>query len=235
MIKKAMILAAGFGRRLHPLTLNCPKPLLKIGNETLLSNTIKFLEQYGIKKVIINVHYLSDQIINYIKKNQFNLEIILVKEKGKILNTGGGILNVVHNFSNEPFLVINPDTIWNSSYLEELRLMEKEFFINRENKCFLLIVNNKKSFDQSLKGDFNLENKLINRKNKENLKYIYTGVQILRPDIFQQFSLKIFSLNKIWDYLIQNNILFGKESDIEFLHVSTLNIYKSLLEKYFKH
>jgi len=235
MIKKAMILAAGFGRRLHPLTLNCPKPLLKIGNETLLSNTIKFLEQYGIKKIVINVHYLSDQIINYIKKNQFNLEIILVKEKGKILNTGGGILNVVHNFSNEPFLVINPDTIWNSSYLEELRLMEKEFFINRENKCFLLIVNNKKSFDQSLKGDFNLENKLINRKNKENLKYIYTGVQILRPDIFQQFSLKIFSLNKIWDYLIQNNILFGKESDIEFLHVSTLNIYKSLLEKYFKH
>ena len=104
MIKKAMILAAGFGRRLHPLTLNCPKPLLKIGNETLLSNTIKFLEQYGIKKVVINVHYLSDQIINYIKKNQFNLEIILVKEKGKILNTGGGILNVVHNFSNEPFL-----------------------------------------------------------------------------------------------------------------------------------
>ena len=235
MIKKAMILAAGFGRRLHPLTLNCPKPLLKIGNETLLSNTIKFLEQYGIKKVVINVHYLSDQIINYIKKNQFNLEIILVEEKDKILNTGGGILNAVHNFLNEPFLVINPDTIWNSSYLEELRLMEKEFFINRENKCFLLIVNNKKSFDQSLKGDFNLENKLINRKNKENLKYIYTGVQILRSDIFQQFSLKIFSLNKIWDHLIQNNILFGKESDIEFLHVSTLNIYKSLLEKYFKH
>jgi len=235
MIKKAMILAAGFGRRLHPLTLNCPKPLLKIGNETLLSNTIKFLEQYGIKKVVINVHYLSDQIINYIKKNQFNLEIILVEEKDKILNTGGGILNAVHNFLNEPFLVINPDTIWNSSYLEELRLMEKEFFINRENKCFLLIVNNKKSFDQSLKGDFNLENKLINRKNKENLKYIYTGVQILKPDIFQQFSLKIFSLNKIWDHLIQNNILFGKESDIEFLHVSTLNIYKSLLEKYFKH
>ena len=135
MIKKAMILAAGFGRRLHPLTLNCPKPLLKIGNETLLSNTIKFLEQYGIKKVIINVHYLSDQIINYIKKNQFNLEIILVKEKGKILNTGGGILNVVHNFSNEPFLVINPDTIWNSNYLVELKGMENEFFANKK-RCW---------------------------------------------------------------------------------------------------
>ena len=235
MIKNAMILAAGFGRRLHPLTLNCPKPLLKIGNETLLSNTLKFLEQLGIKKVVINVHYLCDQIINYINKNKFNLEIILVNEKGKILNTGGGILNAVHNFSNEPFLVINPDTIWNSNYLEELRLMEKEFFMNKKNKCFLLVVNNNKSFDKSMKGDFNLENKLINRKDKKNLKYIYTGVQILKPDIFKQSNLKVFSLNKIWDQLIQNNFLFGKESDINFLHVSTLGIYKSLLKKYFKH
>ena len=235
MIKNAMILAAGFGRRLYPLTLNCPKPLLKIGNETLLSNTLKFLEQFGIKKVVINVHYLGDQIINYINKNKFNLEIILVNEKDKILNTGGGILNAVHNFSNEPFLVINPDTIWNSNYLEELRLMEKEFFMNKENKCFLLVVNNNKSFDESMKGDFNLENKLINRKDKKNLKYIYTGVQILKPDIFKQSNLKVFSLNKIWDQLIQNNFLFGKESDINFLHVSTLDIYKSLLKKYFKH
>ena len=235
MIKNAMILAAGFGRRLYPLTLNCPKPLLKIGNETLLSNTLKFLEQFGIKKVVINVHYLSNQIINYINKNKFNLEIILVNEKDKILNTGGGILNAVHNFSNEPFLVINPDTIWNSNYLEELRLMEKEFFMNKKNKCFLLVVNNNKSFDKSMKGDFNLENKLINRKDKKNLRYIYTGVQILKPDIFKQSNLKVFSLNKIWDQLIQNNFLLGKESDINFLHVSTLVIYKSLLKKYFKH
>jgi len=80
-----------------------------------------------------------------------------------------------------------------------------------------------------------LENKLINRKDKKNLKYIYTGVQILKPDIFKQSNLKVFSLNKIWDQLIQNNFLFGKESDINFLHVSTLGIYKSLLKKYFKH
>ena len=120
------------------------------------------------------------------------MEIILVNEKDKILNTGGGILNAVHNFSNEPFLVINPDTIWNSNYLEELRLMEKEFFMNKENKCFLLVVNNNKSFDESMKGDFNLENKLINRKDKKNLKYIYTGVQILKPDIFKQSNLKVF-------------------------------------------
>ena len=76
-----MILAAGFGKRIHPLTLKSPKPLLKIGNETLLSNTLKFLEMVGIKKVVVNVHYLAEQIVDYINKNKFNLTIELVKEK----------------------------------------------------------------------------------------------------------------------------------------------------------
>ena len=70
MIKKAMILAAGFGKRVHPLTLSCPKPLLKIGDETLLSNTLKFLNSFGIKQVVVNVHYLGEQIIEYINKNK---------------------------------------------------------------------------------------------------------------------------------------------------------------------
>ena len=117
MIKKAMILAAGFGKRVHPLTLNCPKPLLKIGDETLLSNTLKLLKLFGIKQVIINVHYLREQIIDYIKKNKFNLSINIVKEENKILDTGGGVLNAIRYFSNKPFIIINPDTIWSSYYL----------------------------------------------------------------------------------------------------------------------
>ena len=84
MIKKAMILAAGFGKRLNPLTLSSPKPLLNIGKETLLSNTINFLEQFQIKQAIINVHYLGDQIIKYIKKKNFNLNITVINEKEKI-------------------------------------------------------------------------------------------------------------------------------------------------------
>ena len=146
MIKKAMILAAGFGKRIHPLTLKHPKPLLKIGNETLLSNTLKFLELFGIKQVVINVHYLGEQIVDYINKNQFNLSIKIVKEKVKILDTGGGVLNAIQYFSNEPFLIINPDTIWNSHYLKELKLMEKLFFENKKNKCSLLVVNKAKKF-----------------------------------------------------------------------------------------
>ena len=78
MLKKAMILAAGFGKRVKPLTQERPKPLLKIGKETLLSNTIKFLKSYGIKKIVINIHYLAEQIIHYIDKNNFDLDISLV-------------------------------------------------------------------------------------------------------------------------------------------------------------
>ena len=234
-ITKAMVLCAGFGKRLHPLTLYNSKPLLKIGDNTLLSNTINFLKQFGIKQIIINVHHLGNHIINYINKNKFNTAITTIHEKDDILDTGGGILNALAHFSNEPFIAINPDTIWNPNYLEELKVMEKNFFTNKKSKCFLLVVNKNKSFERSIKGDFNLENNLINRKDKENLKYIYTGVQILTPNVFNHLDLRIFSINKIWDQLIQKGNLFAKESNVDFLHVSTLNIYKSLLEKHFKH
>ena len=230
MIKKAMILAAGFGKRINPLTLKQPKPLLKIGNETLLSNTLKFLEQLGIKLVVVNVHYLGEQITDYINKNKFNLTIKIVKEKDKILDTGGGVLNAIQYFSKEAFLIINPDTIWSSHYLEELKLMQKIFFENKK-KCLLLVVNREKSFDKSLKGDFNLKNHLINRKNKDNLEYIYTGLQIIKPEIFSDINEKVFSINRIWDKLIANKELNAIESNIDFLHVSTLDIYKALLKK----
>ena len=230
MITKAMLLAAGFGKRVYPLTTKIPKPLLKIGTETLLSNTLKFLREFGIKKVVINVHYLGDQIINYINKENFNLEISIIEEKEKILDTGGGVLNAIEHFADEPFFVINPDTIWNFNYLKEIKLMEKIFFENKK-KCFVLLTKKENSFDQSFKGDFNLDNDIVNKKNKDSLQYIYTGLQILKPEVFSRINEKVFSMNKVWDKLILSNELSGFKSNIDFLHVSTLKVYKSLLEK----
>ena len=234
MIKKAMILAAGFGKRIHPLTLSCPKPLLKIGSKTLLSNSIKFLQKFGIKEIVINVHYLSEQIVEYISNKNFNLQITIVKEKKNILDTGGGVLNAINHFSDKPFIVINPDTLWNFEYLKELKLMENNFFLNKKNKCTLLVVNKSMSYDKALKADFKLKNNLISRKKNDNLKYIYTGLQIINPVVFFGLKVKIFSINKIWDKLILNNELNGIESNISFLHVSTLKIYKSLKKLNFK-
>tara|TARA_B110000438_G_scaffold218013_1_gene210811 strand:- start:3110 stop:3814 length:705 start_codon:yes stop_codon:yes gene_type:complete len=234
MIKKAMILAAGFGKRINPLTLKKPKPLLKIGNETLLSNSIKFLKKIGINKVIINVHYLEEQIVEYIDKNNFDLKIEIIKEKNKILDTGGGVLNAIQHFENEPFFIINPDTLWSSHYLTEIKMMEKKFFQEKK-QCVLLVVNKEKSFDQSLKGDFDLKNTLIERVNNKNLNYIYTGIQIIEPGVFSKIDKKVFSINMIWDQLIDTNQLYALESNNKFLHISTLDIYNKLIKKEFIH
>ena len=232
MIKKAMILAAGFGKRLNPLTITCPKPLLKIGNETLLSNTIKFLEKIKIDHVVINVHHLGDQIVNYIKKKKFNLSITVIKEEKNILDTGGGVKNAINHFSSEDFLIINPDTIWNTKYINEVNQMYKVFSLNKKNYCTMLVVNKLKSYDKSFKGDFSLKNSLINRKEKKELKYIYTGIQIINPEVFISLEESSFSMNKVWNKLMENSELFGVESQIEFFHASTLDIYNSLSKKF---
>jgi MurNAc alpha-1-phosphate uridylyltransferase len=230
MIKKAMIPAAGFGKRIHPLTLDCPKPLLPIGNSTLLFNTIKFLEKLDIKEVVINVHYLGEQIIQYINSKKFNLKINIIKESNKILGTGGGVLNVIQNFSNEPFIIINPDTLWSSHYLLEAKLLKDIFFSNKNCKCALLVVDKTKSFDKKFKGDFNLKMNLINKKNEEDLKYIYTGFQIIDPETFLGVGKKVFPINIIWDNLIKKMALLGVKSSNNFFHVSTIDIYNSLLK-----
>ena len=112
--------------------------------------------------------------------------------------------------------------------------MEKKFIENSQNKSFLLVVDRKKSFDKSLRGDFSLKKDLINRKQSEDLNYIYTGLQIMKTENFLDLNEKVFSINKIWDKLIAKDNLFGLESKNDFLHVSSLEIYKKLLNK-FKH
>ena len=225
-----MILAAGFGKRIQPLTFKKPKPLLKIGSKTLLSNTINFLKLSGINHVVINVHYLGNQISEHIKNNNFGIKITIIEEKDRILDTGGGVLNAINYFLEKPFLVINPDTIWSSNYLNEIDLMEKSFFSNKNNKCSLLVVNKNKSFDKNMKGDFNLNNDLITKKG--NLNYIYTGLQIIRPEIFKSLKLEPFSINKVWQKLMNQEQLYGFKSDIDFLHVSDIKIYKDLEKKF---
>ena len=232
MIKKAMILAAGFGKRVQPLTLTKPKPLLEIGTETLLFKSLNFLKLFGIQEVTINVHYLAEQIINYINKNNFKINIKIINEKKEILDTGGGIKNAISSFAEEPIIILNPDTLWGKQYLNELKLLEDFFIKNKSNLCSLLVVNKKKSFDNSFKGDFNLNNQILSRKNKDDHQYIYTGIQIINPRIFDNIKENVFSMNKVWDQLIIKNQLFGIESKEDFYHVSTFNIYKNLAEKF---
>ena len=173
-IKSALILCAGYGKRLQPLTNNIPKPLLNIKNINLLDNSLRFIQSIGIEKIKINTFYLGDKIQNYIESKNYPLNIDVVSDGEKILDTGGGIHNLMKSSDQNDFIVFNPDTIWSTKYYEEILKMEEIYFSNKiEN--ILLLVNKNLSFDKNLKGDFNLENNLITKTDK---KFIYIGCQI---------------------------------------------------------
>jgi len=230
-IKRAIILSAGYGKRLNPLTLFKPKPLLEINKKTLLENTIYILEKFGIEEIVINTHYLSDQINTYIDNKKFSSKIFLIEEHKKILDTGGGVLNAAKKFNSNPFFVFNPDTIWSQSHLDDFKYMEEQYFKNGY-KSVLLVVDKKKSFDKNMNGDFNLKENIIDRENDEK-KYIYTGSQILSNSMFKNLKIKPFSINLIWNLLIKKKELLGVKSKQKFLHVTNLEIYNKLNEKKF--
>ena len=229
-IKKGMVLAAGYGKRLMPLTTAIPKPLLKIDNKTLIENSINILQEFGVKEIVINVHHLADKIFSYFKTKKFNSKIQIVHEEGKILDTGGGILNALDKFDNEPFIVLNPDTIWNKGFLKDFVAMGS-LIKSKKDEAILHVVNKNRSFDKSFVGDFNLKNNILSRDN-EFKNYIYTGAQILNKEVFLGFTDRIFSINKVWDQLIFNKKLLGFESKENFYHVRNLEIYNKLKTKF---
>jgi len=227
-IKTAIILCAGFGKRLMPLTEKTPKPLLKINEISLLENTINLIKELEIKSLKINTFYLSEEIKDFIFSNNFGLEIQVIEDGAEILDTGGGLLNIINNSFETDFLVFNPDTIWNTQHANEIKQMENFYFKNNL-KNILMVVEKDLSFDKRFKGDFSLTGNNLSKNNNKN--YIYTGCQIINKNIFKNLSKKIFSMNEIWDNYIEKENLYGFESGIEFLHLTDNEIYEKILQK----
>jgi MurNAc alpha-1-phosphate uridylyltransferase len=223
-IKYGMILAAGLGKRMQPLTLKTPKPLLEINNYTLLERAINLLISHGVQEISINVHYLPEQIKSFINRKKFKVKITISNEENSLLDTGGGVLKGTQNFGDNPFFVINPDTVWGKHYLAELKGLEVIYLKN--NKPTLLLVNKKLSIDPSFKGDFNLNNEKIS-KDSEN-QFIFTGLQIINRSVFKNEKSEVFSLNKVWDKLIKDKNLLGLESNQKFYHLNTSDMYRKI-------
>ena len=226
-INTALILCAGFGKRLLPLTQSTPKPLLKIGQITLLERTIKLIEKLKIKKIKINTFYLSKEIKKFVDQSNTNLDIQLIEDGNEILDTGGGIFNMIKDSSEENFLVFNPDTLWNENYDKNISKMVDLYF-RKQIDNILLVVPKDLSFDKRLKGDFNLINEKLTKDNNKN--FIYTGCQIINKNIFSKITKKKFSMNEIWNSQLKESRLFAYESNIEFLHVTDLEIYNKILK-----
>ena len=223
-INTALILCAGFGKRLNPITIKTPKPLLIIKDLTLLDHCISLIVKLKVKKILINSFYLKEQINEFVKNQNYNIDIEVIEDGESILDTGGGILNLIDKSDEENFLIFNPDTIWNDNYTTEINQMINLYF-NQKLKNILLLVKKDLSFDKSLLGDFGLENNLINKIDK---KYIYTGCQILNKKIFKNKKITNFSITKIWADLIKEKNMNGFESTLKFYHVTNLDIFKKL-------
>ena len=226
-VKTALILCAGFGKRLEPLTKSIPKPLLKIKDITLLERTLQIIDKLEIKEVKINTFYLEDQIIDFIKNYKSSLEIEIIKDGKEILDTGGGILNLINSSEDENFIVFNPDTMWDIKYIDELKGMI-EYYDSNKLSNLLLVVNKKKSFDKRFIGDFELKNKSLFKY--ENNNFIYIGCQIINKKILNNISDTSFSISKVWNTELSKNNLNGFESTNEFFHVTDLEIFNEIIK-----
>lgn len=224
-VKTAFILCAGLGKRLNPMTLETPKPLLRLNDKTMLEKCINMILELGIKKIFLNTFHLGNQISEFIKNKKFPIDIQIINDGNEILNTGGGILNMIKNSQDENFIIFNPDTLWGLNYLDEINNMQNLYFSNNLDNILLCVKKNL-SFDKNLKGDFNLVNYSL-RKNKDN-DFIFIGCQILNKSLFNSYKLCNFSISEIWDELLNKNELNGFESVNKFYHLTNLETFKKL-------
>ena len=224
-INTAFILCAGFGKRLNPLTLNTPKPLIKLNNITVLENCINLIETLGIQKIFINTFYLKDKIHNFINHKKFKSKISIIEDGENIRDTGGGIKNMMKHTNEDDVLIFNPDTIWKKHYSNEIIEMENMYF-SKKLKNILLLVKKELSFDKNLNGDFDLKENLIIKNNES--KFIYTGCQIMNKKLLSKYKDKKFSITNVWNDLIEKKELFGFETNNNFYHLTDLETFRKL-------
>tara|TARA_B100000029_G_scaffold492377_1_gene553578 strand:- start:9065 stop:9745 length:681 start_codon:yes stop_codon:yes gene_type:complete len=216
-ITNIMILAAGLGKRMKYYTKKKPKPLIKIDKETLIEKIIKNLEMNDFKKIVINIFYLKKKIKDLLN-NKFKIKILFSDEKN-LLDTGGGIKNALKLINSEEFFVINSDIILD---IKENPFVQLEKFWNKDKMDALLLLYPK----GKNKGDFNLDSSNRILIDKRNLEYVFTGIQILKSNIFLKIKKKKFSLSILYEKLIKKKKIFGIVYTGNWYHIGTLESLK---------
>ena len=222
------ILAAGFGKRLMPLTKTIPKPLIDINGQTLLGNTINFFKSVGCKEFIINSHYKNKEIKNFLKKiNEDNITLIYEKE---ILDTGGGVKNAINYTDKKNIIIVNSDIYWTKENMNDVKIFIESFYKNKKPHLLLSKKENAYGLVKNF-GDFTINLKKIKRFKKNDKIMYYSGLQILSTDIFSIYNESKFSINKVWDDLISKQLLEGMVMKSKWYHVGDiqgLNIARNL-------
>jgi MurNAc alpha-1-phosphate uridylyltransferase len=218
---RGMVMAAGLGVRMRPLTNDRPKPLIEVGGKTLLDHAIDRFKAAGVKFVVVNVHYKGEMIIAHLKRRT-DIEIHIQDERDKLLDTGGALKRALPLFKGEPFFTYNSDSIWLESLGSNLLRMAQRWD-DAEMDCLMLMAATFSSIGFEGRGDFNMDSngRLSRRQPQRVTPFAWPGVQIIHPRLVDKGPSGVFSTNVLWDIAIEQGRLFGIRLDGKWMHVGT--------------
>jgi MurNAc alpha-1-phosphate uridylyltransferase len=221
MPRTAMVLAAGLGERMRPLTERMPKPLVPVAGKPLIDHVLDRLAAAGVTKAVVNVHYLADMIERHLK-TRTTPEIVISDERAALLNTGGGVVKALTNIGDAPFLHINSDTMWIDGAKPNLERLADTFDPTAMD-ALLLLAPGSTSIGYDGRGDFNLgpDGRLTWRAEREIAPFVYAGVAILRPELFKDAPAGAFALTKLFDRAAAQGRLHGLRLEGMWMHVGT--------------
>ena len=219
--KRAMILAAGLGKRMRPITVTTPKPLVEVGGRALIDHALDRLEQAGVEQVVVNVHYLADLVSVHVAKRR-RPEILVSDERDRLLDTGGGIAHALPRLGPEPFYVLNSDSFWIEGARPNLAWLAFGWR-DRDMDALLLVSSTVRSVGYNGRGDFRMSptGRLIRRAEREVAPFAYAGAAILHPRLFADCPPDAFSLNLLFDRAMEADRLYGVRLDGLWLHIGT--------------
>jgi MurNAc alpha-1-phosphate uridylyltransferase len=217
----AMVLAAGFGQRMRPLTDNMPKPLVKVAGRALLDHVLERLADAGVGRAIVNVHYLAEQIEAHVAART-RPQVIISDERGVLLDTGGGVVKALPLLGPAPFFHINSDTIWIDSVKPNLTRLA-EHFDDAAMDALLLLAPSAGSIGYDGRGDFSFaaDGRLKARPEREIAPFVYAGAAILSPRLFEDAPHGAFSLTKLFARAAEQGRLHGLRLEGMWMHVGT--------------
>jgi MurNAc alpha-1-phosphate uridylyltransferase len=218
---KAMVLAAGFGLRMRPLTERMPKPLVPVAGKPLLDHVLDKLADAGVNDAVVNVHYLPDQIIDHVK-GRARPRITISDERDTVLGTGGGVVKALPLLGDAPFFHLNADTLWIDGAQPNLTRLAAAFDPARMD-ILLLMAPTAGSIGYAGSGDYAMlpDGALRRRKEHQVVPFVYAGVAIMSPAIFADAPAGEFSLTTMFDRANEQERLFGLRLDGLWMHVGT--------------
>ena len=218
---KAMVLAAGLGLRMRPLTDHMPKPLVQVAGRTLLDHVLDKLGNAGVSEAVVNVHYMPDQIIDHVA-TRTKPRVIISDERDEVLETGGGVVKALPLLGHEPFFHVNADTLWIDGVRPNLARMADAFDPERMD-ILLLMAPTTSSIGYGGRGDYAMlpDGALRKRKEHQVVPFVYAGVAIMSPAQFADAPAGKFSLTKMFDRANEQERLFGLRLDGVWMHVGT--------------